>query len=148
MGRKPEPLKDRKTDLFLFRYPLHEAAKPGEKLSLLEEMESFQEWAKREGLDINQAITQAIHEHVERHRAGNFQTLLHSYEPEGIKSLGQIEQAISTIYLSTRRDKGRVDVQYAEICEQLRAQGITKNIAVTAERIAHELTKAGLKVWR
>lgn len=138
MGRKPEPLKNRKTNNFIFTYPLQDPA-------AFKDMETFQEWCKREGMDFNKGIRLAIKETIERHQAGNYQTLIPSFEEGGVKSDGQLEQEIIQKYLT----KNGQDIPYREILRDVKAIGY-KGIkaAQAATRIAYSLNQVGKKVWR
>ena len=101
---------------------------------------------KRESITFDQFCTQAVEEYVGRHFDGNYQTLLGSYEPDGIKSEGQREQEILRYFETRHKEKYRIT--YTDIVAQIREklEYTGKKIVNTAQRIAKELHEKGVEV--
>jgi len=140
LGRKLKPLPDRSTNQFNFRYPLDDPIQYGI-------MEKAYAIIKRESLSFDRFCVAAVEEYVARHFDGNYQTMLGSYEEDGIKSEGQREQELVKYYLS--RDRA-YDVKYSDIAVRLRERlGYKGSKLISAtERLAQILHKKGIKVWR
>jgi hypothetical protein len=107
-------------------------------------VDSLKKIAKTEGVQLRKIYNKALAEYAERHSAGNPQTLLPSFEKDGVKSLGQIEQEIFTEIKSWKRD-----VQKWEIMEALEARDIVevKKKLFSTRLIIKKLTGEGVKVW-
>ena len=141
MGRKLKPLHDRSTNLYYFRYPLDDPI----QYNIMEKAYAI---IKRESLTFDKFCVDAIGEYVARHFDGNYQTVLGSYEPGGVKSEGQREQELVKYYLS--RDRDGYDVKYSDIGDSLRERlGYKGSKLISAtERLAKLLHEKGVKVWR
>lgn len=141
MGRKLKPLHDRSTNLFSFHYPLDDPVQYGI-------MEKAYAIIKRESLTFDKFCVDAVGEYVARHFDGNYQTLLGSYEEDGIKSEGQREQEIVRYYLD--RNSSGYDLKYSDIAASLRERlGYKGSKLLSAiERLAQILHEKGIKVWR
>lgn len=141
LGRKLKSLHDRSTNLFNFQYPLNDPIQYGI-------MEKAYAIIKRESLTFDKFCVNAIGEYVARHFDGNYQTILGSFEEDGIKSEGQQEQEMIKYYLD--RDGAGYNVKYSDIAARLRElldyKG-SKLISAT-ERLARLLHEKGIKVWR
>jgi len=139
MGRKPKPLHQR-SNLFSFRYNLDDP----EKYAI---MEKFLTIANREQNTFMDLIAEAIKEYVENHWKGNYQTLLNSYEPGGVKSEGQLEQGI--ILELTQRNQRGFDINYQHIMDLVKERmGKRGGEAVAiAERVMEKLMENGVKIW-
>lgn len=141
MGRKLKSLQHRSTNLFSFHYPLDDPIQYGI-------MEKAYAIIKRESLTFDKFCVDAVGEYVARHFDGNYQTLLGSYEEDGIKSEGQREQELVKYYLS--RERAGYDIKYSDIAASLRERldyKESKLISAT-ERLARLLHEKGIKVWR
>lgn len=140
MGRKLKPLKDRESNQFHFRVSLNDPTRYGvmEKALII---------IKREALSFDNFCYTAVEEYVARHFDGNYQTVLGSYEPGGVKSEGQQEQELVKYYL---RDRAGYDVKYSDIATRLRERlGYKGSKLISAtERLAKLLHEKGIKVWR
>lgn len=141
MGRKLKPLKERATDLFHFHVPLDDPLFYGV-------MEKAYTIIKRESLSFDEFCVNAVEEYVGRHFDGNYQTLLASYEEDGVKSEGQREQELVRYYVARARDG--FDVRVSDIKDRLRdhlgyAGG---KVQQTADRIVQLLYEEDIKVWR
>ena len=82
MGRKPSPIKKRVTKKYTYTNPDDELE------------HRLQMMAKREGMSMSAIRLQAIIEYDDRHWKGNYQTLMESFDKDGDKSDGQIEQSV------------------------------------------------------
>jgi len=101
---------------------------------------------RRESLTFDTFCTQAVEEYVQRHYDGNYQTLLGSYEPGGIKSEGQQEQELIRYYQGRFKDGFTVRVD--DIKYSLRDMGYEGvKVQQAAERIAQRLHELEVKVW-
>jgi len=140
MGRKLKPLNQRSTNIFNFRAPLDDPLFYGV-------MEKAYTIIRRESYTFDEFCTRAVEEYVGRHFDGNYQTLLASYKPGGVKSEGQQEQELYKYYLD-RAEKG-MDIRLTEIKTRLREtlgyEG--GKVQQTAERIAQRLHEEDVKVW-
>jgi hypothetical protein len=132
MGRKPKPTGESSSTVGF-------KAKKPETVDILKTI------AKREGVLLKEIYNRAIEEYAERHGPGNFQTLIGSYQPGGLKSDGQLEVVIVNELMVKFTDK---EVRFIEISRRCRDHGFKKDIPATADRIAQELHKRGWKVWR
>ena len=141
MGRKLKPLHNRSTNLYYFRYPLDDPIQYGI-------MEKAYAIIKRESLTFDKFCVDAVGEYVSRHFDGNYQTVLGSYEEDGIKSEGQREQEIVRYYLD--RNSSGYDLKYSDISARLRERLGYKGskLISAAERLAQILHEKGIKVWR
>jgi len=110
-----------------------------------EVVKTLKEIAKREGSDLKTIYCKALAEYAKRHGPGNFQTMIGSFAPGGIKSDGQLEAMIINEVMTKFVDK---DVRRLEIVKRCRDYGFKKDTPATADRIAQELLKRGWKVWR
>ena len=138
MGRKLKPLGDRATNIFNFRAPLDDPLFYGV-------MEKAYTIIKRESLTFDQFCVQAVGEYVGRHFDGNYQTLLASYEEDGVKSEGQREQTLVRYYVD-RSVEVRYTDMVARVRETLGYEG--SKLIAAAERIAQQLYEKGVKIWR
>jgi len=141
VGRKLKPLQDRGTNLFHFRAPLDNPL-------CYDIMEKAYTIIRRESLSFDELCNNAIEEYVGRHFDGNYQTILGSYEPDGVKSEGQREQEIIRYY--EKRCKDGYEVRLSEIKTRIREiLGYEGNkVKVAADRIAEHLYELGVKIWR
>ena len=138
MGRKLKPLKDRLSNIFLFEYPLH---RPEDYKT----MEIFYEVLQREGIGFNKGMKAAIELFIERHGDGNYQTMMNSYQPGGIKSEGQIEQEIVRYFQGLERDLTLKEL-LAKVMEDL---GYPRGRASkVADGLAKQMSDLGVKIWR
>ena len=141
MGRKLKPLQDRSTNTFNFQYPLKDPKYYGI-------MEKAYTIIKRENITFDQFCVNAVQEYVSRHFDGNYQTLLASYESDGVKSEGQQEQELVRYYMG--RAENGFDLRYIDINTKIREklgyEG-SKTVAV-ANRVTQRLYENGVKVWR
>jgi len=103
---------------------------------------------KRENITFDQFCVNAVQEYVSRHFDGNYQTLLASYESDGVKSEGQQEQELVRYYMG--RAENGFDIRYIDINTKIREklgyEG-SKTVAV-ANRVTQRLYENGVKVWR
>ncbi len=107
-------------------------------------MRGLQEIAKRERLNFNDIAIKAFEEFLDRHGPGNSQTLLDSFEPEGIKSDGQLETEVFRLFESRF-----MDVLYREVIEELKRKGFTgQKLVEAAKRVCKALKAEGLKVYQ
>jgi hypothetical protein len=139
MGRNLKPLDQRSTNIFNFQYPLADPMYYGI-------MEKAYKIIKRESITFDKLCTQAIEEYVGRHFDGNYQTLLASYEIDGIKSEGQQEQEIIRHFESRHKDGYKI--KYIDITSRLR-EALTYSgtkLVNTAQRIAKDLHEKGMEV--
>ena len=143
LGRKLKPLSDRSTNLFNFQYPLDDPIQYGI-------MEKAYAIIKRENLTFDKFCVNAVGEYVARHFDGNYQTLLGSYEEDGIKSEGQREQEMVRYYLDRNSAGYDVNVKYSDIVASLRDRLDYKGskLISAADRLAKCLHEKGIKVWR
>lgn len=139
MGRKLKPLTERSNNLFHFHVPLEEPLSFGV-------MEKAYIIIKREALSFDDLCFSAIDEYVKRHYDGNFQTILGSYEPGGVKSEGQQEQALIRYYEARHKDGYKVN--YNDLIERLREslEYSGTQLVNTAQRIAKTLHEKGMEV--
>ena len=109
-------------------------------------IEKFLIWCKRESMTFEQGLLTVISEGVTRHYDGNFQTLLGSYNPDGIKSEGQQEQLIIR-YFEERHEK-HYPIRYLEIGAKIREDlGFSGSKLVAAiERVVEVLLGQGMEV--
>ncbi len=108
-------------------------------------MQNFRDILNREGVIFREGIKRAIELYVMRHGPGNYQTLLASYEPGGVRSEGQLEQEIIRHFQGLNRDIKRSELMF-KIIKDL---GYTRSRASkTADGLAKQLSDLGVKIWR
>jgi hypothetical protein len=110
MGRPPKKPEDRATEYTPF--------KPEDA----EVFGNLQTLAKREGVSMSEILNRAFKDYWKLHGPGNFQTLLGSYEEDGEKSLGQVEQACVVAF----QKRGKSGVKKGELHEWLIREGLTE----------------------
>ena len=133
VGRKPVLPTERKSNQFLFIVPENQK-------ELMDKMFLI---AKREGVTMTEIYLQAFKEYNEKHGAGNFQTMLSSYEKGGVKSEAQFEVLIFEHF------KDAYEVKYVDIIYYLMEQGMkSKKRVDVAGRVFKRLKEAGVRVFR
>lgn len=132
MGRKPKPIGESISIV-------------GFKVNKPETVDSLKTIAKREGVLLREIYNRAFEEYASRHGPGNYQTLIGSFQPGGIKSGGQIEQEITNELISKFPFH---ELKYIDIIKRCRSRDLKKDTSNTADRVAQELSKKGWKVWR
>ena len=139
MGRKLKPLRERSTNIFNFRAPLDDPVYYGV-------MEKAYTIIRREAMSFDEFCVAAVEEYVGRHFDGNYQTLLASYEPGGVKSEGQQEQELIRYYQDRAGDG--FDVRLPDIKDRLRDMGYEGGkVQNSAFRIVQRLHELEVKVW-
>jgi hypothetical protein len=117
----------------------------GFRVDNLETVSVLKTIAKREGKQIKEIFNAALIEYADKHGPGNFQTILGSYQPGGVKSDGQIEQTI--ISELTKKYLSR-DIHFREVLSVCQDYGFKKDAVESGNRISKKLTSEGWKVWK